>query len=94
MDNNNQAQTIQQPEPEAANKKPIMWLILGIIIVILIIGGAYWYVGKQSKSEMQSKQPAGQTTASSDNLDQDLSSIDVQASEGDFDALDRDLQSL
>lgn len=70
-------------------------LVLGFIAVILAIGGLYFYMSK-SQSVANAPQTAAiqQQAATIDNLESDLSSIDVSDTNSDLDALDKDLQSL
>lgn len=88
MDNNNQ---IQQPESEGENKKTIMWLIVGLVLVILLVGGIYWYLGKQQETTPQST-PQPPTTES--NLERELDAINIEAEDSDFTSVDADLESL
>lgn len=70
-------------------------LVLGLITVILAIGGLYVYMSK-SQSVTNAPQTAAiqQQAATVDNLESNLNSIDVSDANSDFDALDKDLQSL
>lgn len=86
-------------EQNSSSNKMIMFLVIGVIIVVLIVGGIYFLLIKQ-----QTPAPAttGQTTSTpaptlaniKNALDQELESINVAASEGDFKSVDQDLQSL
>lgn len=86
------------PTPSGGSKKMIIMFILGFVIVLLIVGGIYWFLSKQqSKTQQTSEQSVTKTpTVASikDALDQELDSINVSASEGDFKSVDQDLQSL
>lgn len=102
MDNNNPPQQPSAPQPQpnpavvqsdaAGNNKAIFWLIGGLILIILVVGGIYWYLS--SKQTVQPAQPTVSKSATGDTFDQDLNSIDVQAADSDFTSVDQDLQSL
>ena len=85
MDNNQ----IQQPASEG--NKTMLWLIIGLVLVILLVGGIYWYLSKQQET---TPQPTLKPPTTESNLERDLNSIEVQTSDTEFDALDKDLQSL
>lgn len=101
MEENNSPQTpaTNQPptkQPVKLNKR-IVWLAGGLLIIILIVGGIYLFSGTQ-----QTVVPNSQTTtlqapkpAAEENLENDLSSIDVEnGTESDFTSTDQDLQQL
>lgn len=75
------------------NNKTIMRLIVGLIIMVAIIGGAYWYLSSQQNPAQPGQTPSGQARAL-DNLDQELSLIEVEGADSDFTSVDADLQSL
>ncbi len=88
------------PAPDGGSKKMILMLIVGMVTVILIVGGLYMFLSKQQSAPVPQVQ---QTTNVSkppslaqvkDVLDQELDSINVSASEGDFKSVDQNLQSL
>ena len=94
MENN---QIIQTPN-EGSGNKLILWLVGGLVIVIIIVGGLYWYLGKQQTSQpsVQSNTPqsSSQPQVTSENIDQELNAIDVQTSDSDFRIIDQDIGSL
>ncbi len=70
----------------------MIWVIMIVVIVVLVLAGLYFY-----KSKSNPVIPTAiyqQTQTSSSNLESDLSSIDISSTNNDFDALDKDLQSL
>ena len=85
--------------PEGVNKM-IIFLVVGVIVVILIVGGIYWMLSKQQASTQPGNQQTSNTAPSKpltnlkDALDQELDAINVSASEGDFQSVDQDLKSL
>lgn len=88
-----------QPVPAAktdGSKKMVFLLIGGVVLIIMIIGVIYWLLNKQQTINQSAAVTNNQSVqVVKDTLDQDLKSIDVQASDSaDFDALDRDLQNL
>ena len=84
---------IQQPKGEGGNKM-VLWLVLGILIVGLI-GGAYWYMSSQKSYTNENTREATPTSSPESDLTGELDSIDVQSSnEAELNALDADLQSL
>lgn len=88
--------TIVQPAPSGGGgNKMLLWLVTGIIVIGLIWLG-YLYMKRQKSSPgYQAPRTLNQTPTPESNLNNDLNSIDVQASEdADFSALDKDLQSL
>lgn len=102
MDNNNQApqpiQPTMQPAPapvvpSGGGNKMVLWLVTGLIITILIVGGVYWYLSSQKAGSKESaaKSKSIETEA---NLEKDLNLIDVPEVDAQFSAVDKDLESL
>lgn len=86
---------IQTPNlPNTNNSKLVLWLIVGLLVIISAVAGIYWYLSKQQAAKPQTPQSSSQKTVVSENLDQDLNSIDIQALDNDFKAIDADLESL
>lgn len=79
-------------EPEGSNKM-VLWLILGLVIIVLVVGGVYLYLSKQQGAETVGTQPTP-TPVAEENLENELNAIDVTESNQDFSAIDQDLQSL
>lgn len=82
---------------ESKNGGAGLWIVIGIVIVIILSGVAYWYLNGQelpflSKPPTQSQ---SQTTSSQDltNLKSDINSIATEDN-SDFNAVDQDLQNL
>lgn len=101
MDNNNPApqpiqptmQPAQAPQPSEGGNKMVLWLVTGLIITILIVGGVYWYLNSQKAEpkENSAKSKSSQTEA---NLEKDLNLINVPEVDAQFLEVDKDLESL
>ncbi len=93
---NQQAQTIVQEKKGFPSL--LMWIILGVVVLGSVGGGAYWWMMRSTPSEtaMNTSLPAETASpAPQVDLNQELSQITVDDSvEEDFTALDKDLQSL
>lgn len=91
--------TVPQPEPvvmqvpptPAPSKGKTMWLIIGLVIILLVIAGIYLLQSRQKVSQSSKASPSPAVT---DNLEQDLNSVNIGDLESEFDAVDKDLQSL
>lgn len=110
MDSNN-PQTSPQPAPvqpvqpaqpaapqpvEEGSKKMGVWLIGGVVLILLIVGGIYLYMSRQqAKQSLQTETPPAATTAPQDNLENDLESVNVESPvDSEFTSVDQDLQNL
>lgn len=111
MDNNNPVQPIPNMQPNPAVNQPqatpslpsdksgskmVFWLIGGLILIILIVGGIYIFLGKNTKED--AKTPAAATQPVTQKLD-DVSETEVEAIgvgdlESEFSSVDQDLKSL
>lgn len=105
MENNNPVQTtvptptiqpapvVMPPAESEGSNKMVLWLILGLVAIVLIVGGVYIYFSNQqaieTKVTQQTPAPAAQ-----ENLENDLNTIDVTNIDQDFSAIDADLGSL
>lgn len=108
MENSNQVNPVQpveptpitQPtpivvpptEPEDGNKM-VLWLILGLVVIALVVGGVYIYFSRQQPAETVGTQQSP-APAAEENLENDLNAIDVGNIDQDFSAIDQDLQNL
>lgn len=90
VENNNPI--VQAPVGGNDNKMG-MWLIVGLVVVILVVGAVYWYLSSQQTPSQPVQQPGSQAETI-DNLDQELNSIEVGTADSDFTSVDSDLQSL
>lgn len=113
MDNNNQVQPQSVntgpapapvpvvPTPSAGDSnKMILWLIIGFVIVIGLVGGVYFFLSRQQTANTAQTidRPITQVTKKPpetvDALDKDLSALNVDNSDSDFATVDQDLQQL
>ena len=82
--------------PKNGNNK--LWLIVGMIIVILMLGAAYWFIVQtQPESETvpeETTQDQTPTTVSAEALEAETSSIEVEEIEAQFSEVDTDLKGL
>ena len=108
MENNNPAPqttpsqpTMQQnPQPTAPSggSKMFLWIILGLIVTILIIGGVYWYLNNQQSKTDQANTSQTQSSAvpvkAESSLQTDLNSIEIPDVDNQFATIDKDINSL
>lgn len=98
MDNNNPVTNpvtpVADPLPsgQPVKKSKTMWLIVGLVLVILLIAGIYLLQSRQKASQSVKASPS--PVVATDNLEQDLNSINVGDVESEFNTVDQDLQSL
>lgn len=97
--------TPQPPSTDSGGNKLIFWLVGGVILIALVVGGIYWYLSKQqaATNTPTTTQTKTQTTATPkpptiselvSALDKELNAIEVQAADSDFADIDADLQNL
>ena len=80
---------VQSPPPAAPGKGKTWWLIGLLVVIILLIGATYFY-----QSSQQKVQPKASPTTTEVSLESELNSINVEDIEGEFSAVDQDLQNL
>ena len=93
---------ITESEDHAKDNKMIIRIVLGMVLIVLMMGGIYWYVSNNQKASTQVQtQPEisnstnkKASTTSVDSLEKNANSIDVQSADADFTDLDTDLKSL
>ena len=73
--------------------KMMLWLIGGLVAIILIVGGIYFYLSSQQKLEQTQPTPT-QTPKVQENLENELNALDVGDLDQQFQEVDKDLQSL
>ncbi len=96
------SQTPVTPEsPSGDSNKMILWLLIGLVVIVVSIGGIYLFLSKQQAAVPESqttKTPIVQATPKPqdtvDALDRDLSSVNVADPNSDFPSVDQDLQQL
>ncbi len=82
----------ENPVPEQSSKKLVLWLVIGLVIIIVLVGGIYMYLSRQqavSNKIIPTPSPIVQG-----NLENDLNAIEVASPEADFTSLDQDIQQL
>ncbi len=95
-------QTPTSPAPTSEeSKKPVLWLIIGLVVVIALVGGIYFFLSRQqaaSTAQKATEQPIVQTPQKApdtvDALDRDLSALNIDNTDADFASVDSDLQQL
>lgn len=107
MDNNptqtpvSAADPVTQPaanivqEPPKGNK--MLWITLGVVVLILVVGGVYWYITSGQKAAPTTVQPSPKPTASPqtvDTLEKDLNSVSLDDLDKEFSTVDTDFQGL
>lgn len=80
-------------ESNRQNGNLMLWLIIVLVLAILVIGGLYLYMQQNKPAVPESSYQTPQTVVKED-LESDLNSVDVEGTSTEFDALDKDLQSL
>lgn len=90
----------QQPVTNVVQESPkgnkMLWIIVGLVVVILVVGGVYWYMGQQKGASTKTKaspKPTA-TTQSVDALEKDLNSTSLDDLDKEFSSVDTDLQGL
>jgi len=86
------------PTPESGGGKTKLWIIIGLVVLLLILGGVYFYLSSQ-KNEAPEDLPQTTTQASPtpvpiNNLESDANSIEIESTDGDFATVDADLKNL
>lgn len=85
------------PQPKApGSSKLILWLVIGLILIVLLAGGAYLYmVRQQTNSVVQNPVPVTTPVPTpQENLENSLNGIDIATDSGDFTSIDQDLNQL
>ena len=88
-----QTPSVSSPQMEGDNKQMIFLLIGGMAIIILVVGGIYWYFSKQGAQpapEAETSTPA--VTQNKEDLEGDINAVEVN--DADFTEVDKDLQNL
>lgn len=92
-------QTPIAPEPPSGeSNKMVLWLVIGLVVIVVLVGGIYFFLSKQQSTETGTKQPVVQVTPKPqdtvDALDKDLNALNIESSDSDFASIDQDLQQL
>lgn len=87
-------------QPEKHSNKLVLFLILGLVLIGIIVGGVYLYMNNKQVAELKKEEGAIQTLPvttpkpSEPSLDSQLSDINVATDESDFTQVDQDLSGL
>ena len=85
--------TSNQPVPQKGNKM-ILWLVGGLVVIIVLVGAIYFYLGNQKKADQPLPSPtATQNTDTVSTLENDLNSVSVEQQDN-FSTIDQDLKQL
>lgn len=84
---------------QGESKRMIIWFVIGLVVVIALVGGIYFFLRKQQASQTAlNNQPIVQTPPKPedtvDALDKDLTAVDINSSDTDFASVDQDIQQL
>lgn len=85
-------------QPDMPKKSsPMIWMVVGLIILIIILTAGYFYLG-QTSTNTSKIPPLPQATpkiqTSIDSLNSDLANVDVASAGAEFNEVDKDLQSI
>lgn len=86
-------------EPTGDSKKMILWLVIGLMVVVALVGGIYFFLSSQQAGNTEqpvAEKKVVQTTPpdTMDALERDLSALNIEDTENDFTSIDQDLQQL
>ena len=88
----------QPPQPpnivQKSSKKMILILVSGLVIAVVLIGGAYFYVNNRGVKQSQLQTPPSPTPQTQDVLDTELNKVNVEDLETEFATVEADLQNL
>lgn len=77
-------------EPPKSSKKMIFMLVAGLVVAVVLIGGAYFYVSSRGAKPSQIQTPP----QTQDVLDTELNRVNVEELETEFATVEADLQNL
>lgn len=86
--------------PAGDPKRLIVWFIMGLLAVALLVGGTYVFLSKQSATVPTSQPIVSQQTRTQslevpqENLESDISNLNVDDASSDFSSVDQDLSQL
>lgn len=101
MENNNLRSPVSVPQPpiipnapaEESNKL-IIWLVIGLVVIMAVVGGMYLVLNRQQTTSKPTAVSKTIAPAAEENLESDLNAIDVSSGENDFTSVDQDLKQL
>lgn len=83
---------VQPPQESGENNRMVLWLIVGLVVIILVVGGIYFYsTGQQKVTKPKGASP---TPVVQENLENEVNAINVEDIEGEFSEVDKDLGTL
>ncbi len=82
------------PDPKGNENKMIFWLIGGLVVILLLVGGIYWYFSKQIAPTSSIETPVQPLTQKQENLEEEMNAIQIDDIEAAFVEVDKDLQNL
>ena len=88
------------PAEKRSTGKLIMFFILGILVILALVGGVYWYLSSlqssnASKTSVESTPvPVIEQQALKEDLQAELDNINIATDESDLIPVDQDLQGL
>lgn len=90
------------PAPEAVNTPSRggnmkLWIIVGLVTLLLILGGIYFYLSSQKEvveTVPQTTTQASPTPISIKALESDANSIEIETTDSDFATVDAELKNL
>ncbi|MCR4305590.1 MAG: hypothetical protein NUV73_00725 [Candidatus Daviesbacteria bacterium] len=87
---------VPMAESSGDSKKMILWLVIGVIVIIAIVGGIYLFLSRQQAVPVQEANTIqAPIAAPEENLEAELQSLDVEAgADAEFAAIDQDLNQL
>lgn len=77
-----------------SEKKMALWLIIGLVVIILAVGGIYFYLSSQQKNVESNLHVQPPKSANAQELESDLDSVNVEDVDKSFSGVDQDLQNL
>lgn len=81
-----------EQSPKSNESKMVLWLIGSLVLIILVVGGIYFYLTSQQKAQIQpTPTPAAKVQ---ENLENELNALDVGDLDQEFSEVDKDLQGL
>ncbi len=89
---------VQPPVQHEGGSKLIIWLIGGLIIVLLVVAGIYFFMSSQKGPKEQSQptqtaQPAAKAT-NQEVQESDVNAVEIDNLDKEFEAVEKDLETL
>lgn len=83
---------VSDQKPQESPKLPL-YLIAGLVIVILVTLGIYWYLGSQKRQQL-TPTPLPRVEDDVNSLESETRSLIIEDIEADFQNVDQDLKNL